>query len=193
MDVNPTCFKKIVDFHKLLKLSSPDDPPPLPSVPKELRETYVRLVHFFGLSDPLHLDMTDRGFSLDSTILSAGTDTASTLASAEMKQRLCEWLCAADPADPSVPCVPKAELLYRASSQGWAVSAFNATIRNNGPTLVLIKSDTGHIFGGYAALPWNSNGLWMAAPESFSPCIAPPAYRRPACPSSQQTSRKRST
>ena len=66
-----------------------------------------------------------------------------------------------------MPSVPHTELLYRASSQGFAVSSFNATIRNNGPTLVLVRSETGHIFGGYAALPWNANGLWMAAPESF--------------------------
>ena len=167
LDINPVCFKKILDFHKLLKLSSPGDPPPLPSVPKELRDSYVRLVQLFGLEVPLHLEMREQSPPLDSAILTAELAHASGTPIATMTQRLYEWLCAADPADPSVPSVPRAELVYRASSQGWAVPAFNTTIRNKGPTLVLIKSETGHVFGGYAALPWNANALWMAAPESF--------------------------
>ena len=173
LDLNPVCFKKILDCLKLFKIGrSPDVPPPLPSIPRELREAYLRQVAFLGLSEPLELDL-DRAFSLDSFVivhpaLCAGHIRESVRAEAStMKRRIAEWLIAAAPADPSVPYPPRADLIYRASAQGWSSAAFNATIRNKSATLILAKSEGGHVFGGYAAAPWAANNTQVQAPGAF--------------------------
>jgi hypothetical protein len=50
LDVNPACFKKIVDYHNLVKIADPQDPPELPEVAAEDQETFNRLCAFFGLT-----------------------------------------------------------------------------------------------------------------------------------------------
>ena len=165
LDLNPVCFKKILDCLKLFKIGrSPDVPPPLPSIPRELREAYLRQVAFLGLSEPLELDL-DRAFYLNSIVI-AHRESVRAEASA-MKRRIAEWLIAAAPADPSVPYPPRADLIYRASAQGWSSAAFNATIRNKSATLILAKSEGGHVFGGYAAAPWAANNTQVQAPGAF--------------------------
>mmetsp|Transcript_87209 Transcript_87209/g.168964 ORF Transcript_87209/g.168964 Transcript_87209/m.168964 type:complete len:258 (+) Transcript_87209:370-1143(+) len=53
LDLNPRCFKKIVDFHNLRKISDPDDPLEMPEVLAEDQETFRRLCDFFGLTEVL--------------------------------------------------------------------------------------------------------------------------------------------
>jgi hypothetical protein len=47
-------------------------------------------------------------------------------------------------------------LLHRASIQGFQASTFHQRCDNQGPTLVLVKSANGHIFGGVNFIPWTS-------------------------------------
>lgn len=46
-------------------------------------------------------------------------------------------------------------LLYRASRDGFRASDFHRTCDNKGETLVIIKSTSGCLFGGYTPLQWN--------------------------------------
>lgn len=61
-------------------------------------------------------------------------------------------------------------LLYRGSRDGFNASDFHRTCDNKGKTLVLVKNTSGHIFGGYASIPWARSavkGSYMQAPGSF--------------------------
>ena len=52
LDVNPYCFRKIVDYLRLLKVSSDieTDPPALLDISDEHKESFNRLLDFFGLT-----------------------------------------------------------------------------------------------------------------------------------------------
>eukprot|EP00957_Ditylum_brightwellii_P175044 13327643-Ditylum_brightwellii.AAC.1 len=53
-------------------------------------------------------------------------------------------------------CGFDAKLLYRASRDGWQASNFHAKCDNQGPTLTVIRTTGGYIFGGYCDTPWSS-------------------------------------
>ncbi|EOD31637.1 hypothetical protein EMIHUDRAFT_231613 [Emiliania huxleyi CCMP1516] len=50
MDVNPTAFKKILDFHQFAKIASSEDPPPRPTAPEDLEAVLAAQLTFFGLT-----------------------------------------------------------------------------------------------------------------------------------------------
>ena len=51
----------------------------------------------------------------------------------------------------------KWNLLYRASEHGYSAESFHKCCDNKGPTLVIIKSPKGWIFGGYTTQSWKYN------------------------------------
>ena len=55
----------------------------------------------------------------------------------------------------------KWKLLYRASKDGYTASSFHSCCNGKGPTLVVIKSTEGWIFGGYTTQSWSSNSGGM--------------------------------
>ncbi len=60
------------------------------------------------------------------------------------------------------------ELLYRGTRDGMSGNIFHNKCNNKGPTISLIKSDKGYIFGGYASIDWQGgNYTYRSAPESF--------------------------
>ena len=61
------------------------------------------------------------------------------------------------------------ELLYRGTKDGFGANDFHRACDNKGKTLVLIKNTNGHIFGGFATIPWASpsGGTYKQAPGSF--------------------------
>jgi len=63
----------------------------------------------------------------------------------------------------------KPELLYRASRDGWAKSAFHSKSDNKGATLTIAKTSKGYVFGGYSDVPWTSHndGDWKSSEEAF--------------------------
>ena len=74
-------------------------------------------------------------------------------------ENLCEWCGTND-----------FELLYRGTRDGFEKSDFHRTCDNKGKTLVLIKNISGHIFGGFASIPWTSPSSSCSckqAPGSF--------------------------
>ena len=52
-------------------------------------------------------------------------------------------------------------LIYQASRNGFASSNFHQCCDNRGATLVIVRCNNGFVFGGYAAVSWNSNGGWI--------------------------------
>jgi hypothetical protein len=63
------------------------------------------------------------------------------------------------------------QLLFRASRHGWGAADFHRCCDGQGRTLVLVRSTTGHVFGGYASEEWGSGGGGVPAPGSFLFCI----------------------
>ena len=58
----------------------------------------------------------------------------------------------------------KIELIFRGSRDGTTSEVFHNKCDNQGPTITLIKSDLGNIFGGFASISWtnpNSETLKM--------------------------------
>ncbi|CAF0998532.1 unnamed protein product [Didymodactylos carnosus] len=60
------------------------------------------------------------------------------------------------------------ELIYKSTRDGFAVSDFHRHCDGKGPTMVVIQSKNGgYLFGGYTAVPWNSNDQTVADPSAF--------------------------
>ena len=74
------------------------------------------------------------------------------------KQLLISWL----PNRPS-----KISLLFDTTKDGDNFSTFHDKCDNKYPTLILIKSNTGYIFGGYVSSAWNCNNNNINASNSF--------------------------
>ncbi len=54
----------------------------------------------------------------------------------------------------------KWKLLYRASEHGYTAKSFHECCNNKGPTLIVIKSSGGWIFGGYTTQSWSGGCLF---------------------------------
>ncbi|CAF1200424.1 unnamed protein product [Adineta steineri] len=59
------------------------------------------------------------------------------------------------------------ESIYIATKDGSDASTFHRLCDNQGPTMVIIRSTGGYLFGGYASQSWSSNGSYTNAPNSF--------------------------
>ena len=51
-------------------------------------------------------------------------------------------------------------LIYRASEHGYTASSFHECCNDKGPTLTVIKSSGGWIFGGYTTQSWSEDGIY---------------------------------
>ena len=47
LDVNPSCFQKILSYHQLSKVAGPDNPPDLPTVPDDMKCILEKQLSFF--------------------------------------------------------------------------------------------------------------------------------------------------
>jgi len=65
----------------------------------------------------------------------------------EQQEKIQEWVGKAK----------KFTLLFCATRDGFGVNNFHQKCDNKGPTVTVIQSTTGHIFGGYAADSWDSS------------------------------------
>eukprot|EP01132_Coremiostelium_polycephalum_P008090 gene8090-9956_t len=57
--------------------------------------------------------------------------------------------------------------IYQASKDGFSASTFHQKCNNKGPTITIIWSKTGNIFGGYTSLKWDSSNIFQNDPQSF--------------------------
>ena len=69
--------------------------------------------------------------------------------SSEQRETLVNWL-----KDSRAITKDSDQLLYRASSNGWAASSFHSYCDNKGPTVTVVKSGN-YIFGGYTEKNWD--------------------------------------
>jgi len=59
------------------------------------------------------------------------------------------------------------KMIFRATKDGFSASSFRSKCSQKGPTIVVIKSSNGNIFGGYNANPWNTSGSYTISMENF--------------------------
>ena len=50
------------------------------------------------------------------------------------------------------------ELIYKASRDGFDANTFHSRCDNKGPTITIIQSNNGYLFGGYTSISWASSG-----------------------------------
>eukprot|EP01084_Bolivina_argentea_P103946 186168_1 len=61
----------------------------------------------------------------------------------------------------------KFNLLYRASENEYLANKFHELCDGYGPTITIIKSNYGHIFGGYTIKKWTSNTGYVKDENAF--------------------------
>ena len=67
-----------------------------------------------------------------------------------------------------IPKIRKLNLLYRASDNLYSAKKFHSLCDNTGPTITIIKSNHGNIFGGYTSKSWHSgNGFTIKDDNAF--------------------------
>lgn len=66
------------------------------------------------------------------------------------------------------------KLLFRASRDGFSNSSFHSRCDNKGSVLILAKTATGYVFGGYTAQSWTSGGQYIQDPNAFLFALADP-------------------
>lgn len=59
------------------------------------------------------------------------------------------------------------ELIFRASKDGFTASSFHSKVNDKGPTIILIKSKNGNVFGGYTGVSWTSSGQYCSDSNTF--------------------------
>lgn len=59
------------------------------------------------------------------------------------------------------------DLIYKATRDGFEAAKFHQLCNNQGPTMVIIQSTDGYLFGGYASQAWRSIGNYVNATGSF--------------------------
>lgn len=101
----------------------------------------------------------------------------SKLVNAQQQEKIQEWLGN-----------KKLELLYSASRDGFSSVTFHKYCDSKGPTLVIVKSEMGYLFGGYTSTSWDQTESFKGA-ESFlfsltSPHNIPPTKYQ--CTNKQQ-------
>lgn len=82
------------------------------------------------------------------------------------------------------------QLLYKASRDGFDVNAFQNRYNNQTPTIIIIRSNNGYLFGAYTCVPWNSNDANVGNDDAFlftltNPHNIPPT-KYPLQPSEKQ-------
>jgi hypothetical protein len=61
----------------------------------------------------------------------------------------------------------KLSLIYRGSRDGFSAGDFHSKCDGKSPTLTVIKTDHGYIFGGYTQAKWSSNHEAIEDPNAF--------------------------
>ena len=141
LDVNPKCFRAIVDYLNEILISSEETPPCPPNVDDEYKEILQHQLELFGLQplcattskilrDPIHFTT------------------------------LHDWL-KEENSDGEF------SLLYRGSRDGINNSAFHNKCDNNGCTLTIIETTCRLIVGGYSNTPWSSFPEYSMADRAF--------------------------
>ena len=79
----------------------------------------------------------------------------------------------------TLPKIKNGILLYQISRDGPSANLFHDLCDNKGPTLILVKTDTGHVFGGFNPLSWISEYMYNESENSFLFSLTDGKYRKP--------------
>ena len=63
--------------------------------------------------------------------------------------------------------IESAQLLFRASKDGFTAKQFHHLCDQKGPTISLIKNNKGRLFGGFTSVPWRSDNSFSPDPHAF--------------------------
>ena len=79
-------------------------------------------------------------------------------------------------------CLPEIEnlkLLYKLSKDGCSPEIFHEKCDNQGKTLLLVKVDTGHVFGGFCPVDFISEYMYCDTTEAFLFSLTDGKFRKP--------------
>lgn len=62
---------------------------------------------------------------------------------------------------------PKFKLLYRGSRDGFSGTSFHSKCDNKGPTVVVIRSNFGKVFGGFTDVIWKTENTYRTTKNAF--------------------------
>ena len=145
LDVNPTCFRCIVDYLTDCKIAPPDCQPDPPQVDAENQPFLDSLLVSFGLGDDF----------INDTVVLTEPKHASALFKFLREDGMNGTL----------------SLLYRGTRDGMTALNFHQKCDNQGPTITVAKTSQGYIFGGYADKDWDSrlysSGAWDSSDKAF--------------------------
>jgi hypothetical protein len=83
-------------------------------------------------------------------------------------------------------CLPKIQSgcrIYQTSKDGPSAKIFHEMCDNKGPTLIVIKLEDGHVFGGYNPISWIGEYMYNDCEDAFLFSITDGKYRKPIrCP-----------
>ena len=146
LDVNPKCFRAIVDYLIELTISSEDNRPHSPSINDEHLHILLHQLELFGLTDQIPM------FQLpDSYIVKDGTKA--TVLHDWLQEDESHW---------------ELHLLYRSSRDGRNDSTFHDKCDGRGCTLTLIETTDGNVIGGYSNTSWRrTGGAYDSATKAF--------------------------
>lgn len=63
--------------------------------------------------------------------------------------------------------IQKIQLIFKASDHNFEPDKFHKCCDNKSPTLTIVQSEYGNIFGGFTMIPWTSSGGWYKDPNAF--------------------------
>jgi len=156
-DLSPALFSTILQFLRLKRLCGELDIS-APPVPRSSVQTFDRLLDYLSMREYVPIAL------LDSVLLSL--DQVATLQG---------WLMA------GVRELRQANLLHRASRDGFTAAAFHAHCDGVPHTLTVARSAGGYLFGGYAGTAaWSSQGQYTASEGAFLFRLAGPGVHLPS-------------
>jgi len=128
IDRDGTHFRYILNYLRTGKLVVPRD--------EIVREELLNEAEFYNIEGIV--DVLKPHLLQNSLILST-----------EQRQTLSMWL-----KDTLKSTIHSSSLIYRASHNGWAATNFHSCCDDKGPTVTVVKSGNGYIFGGYTEQHW---------------------------------------
>ncbi|KAL3815635.1 hypothetical protein ACHAXA_006910 [Cyclostephanos tholiformis] len=133
LDVNPTCFRAIVDHLNEMTISSKESPPSPPIVEDEYKHPLQHQLEVFGILPMIEMPDSNIIKDQDRFII------------------LHDWLKEDDSEGGFF-------LLYRGSCDGLTNRAFHSKCDNKGCTLTIIETTCGMVIGGYSNTSWSCSG-----------------------------------
>lgn len=138
-------------FEHILDCLRTDNPLKIPE--DELEEKmFLEEINYYGLKNHFKKQLGDDSDS------GGGSFPKCTLLKPKEQKEIIKWIGGKQ---------GKWKLLYRGTKDGFSASTFRNLCSNKGPTVTIVKSSNGYIFGGYANVAWSSSGSYQFDNKCF--------------------------